>query len=64
MLAYRTEFTGHASAGPQNLNAMTCSALWTNAFRLFLAQADGLNAFNPLFSVAVSFCCFHGQSPI
>ena len=59
MLAYRAEFAGHTSAGPQQLNTVTRSAFGTKAFRRFLAEADGLNAFNPLFGVAVSLFCFH-----
>jgi hypothetical protein len=63
MLADRAEFTGHTSTGPQKLNTVTCSALRTNAFRLFLAQTDGLNAFDSLFSVADSLFFFHCQPP-
>ena len=59
MLAYRAEFAGHTSAGPQQLNTVTRPAFGTKAFRRFLAETDGLNAFNPLFGVAVSLFCFH-----
>ena len=63
MLANGTEFAWHTSAGPEKLYAMMGSALWTYAFRLFLAQTNRLNAFDLLFGVAVSLSCFHGRSP-
>ena len=59
MFAYRAEFAGHTSAGPQQLNTVTRSAFGTKAFRRFFTQADRLNVFNSLFGVAVSFFCFH-----
>ena len=33
MLADRTKFSGNPPAGPQQLDAMTGAAFWTNAFR-------------------------------
>jgi hypothetical protein len=59
VLANRAKFSRDTSASPQKLDAMTCSAFWTNAFRRFLAQADRLNAFDPLFRGAVFLFCFH-----
>ena len=59
MLAYRAELAGHASAGPQKLHAVACTAFGTDAFRRFFAETKGLDTFNPLFGVAVSLFCLH-----
>lgn len=63
MFACRAEFSGHPPAGPQHLGTVMGSAFWTNTFSRFFAQADSLNVFNFLFGAAVSFFCFHCQSP-
>ena len=63
MFACWAEFAGHPPASPQHLGTVMRSAIWTNAFSRFFAQADSLNAFNLLFGVVVSFFCFHCQSP-
>ena len=48
MLTDRTEFPWHAAAGPEQFDTMTGTTFGANAFRRFLAEADGLNAFNSL----------------
>lgn len=63
MFACWAEFSRHPPAGPQHLGTVMRSAIGTNAFGRFLAQADSLNAFNLLLGVAVSFFCFHCHSP-
>jgi hypothetical protein len=61
MLADRAEFAGDSSAGPQKFHAVACTAFGTNAFRRFFAEANGLNALNPLFGFAASLFCLHCQ---
>ena len=58
MLADRTKFTGNPPTGPKQLHAMASAAFWTNAFRGFFTETDGLNTFNPLFGVDASIFCF------
>lgn len=59
MLAHGTEFAGHAATGPQKLDTMMGATFWTKAFRRFLLETDGLNAFNLFFGVDRSRFCFH-----
>ena len=40
MLAHLAKFSRHTTAGPQKLDTMTHTALGTNTFGRFLAQAD------------------------
>ena len=61
MLAHRAEFAGLAASGPQKLDLVAGAAFGANAFRRFLAQAQGLNGLNCLVGVAGLFFRFHGH---
>ena len=64
MFANWAEFARYAATGPEHFNFVPSATFGADAFGGFFAQADGLNAFNPLIRTDDFFFGLHNCASI